>query len=107
MGTGARILVIEDDPDLRFIVKETLKKTGYEIQAVESGLEGLETLRGDSHREYQDARDGGPGNHQGDAQDRPPDASGGGHGLSRVPTEEPKAQIQGWIYKPFRLKELR
>lgn len=38
--------MIEDDPDMRFILIETLKKIGYEIQAVESGLEGLEAMRG-------------------------------------------------------------
>jgi len=79
-----RILVIEDDPDLRFIVKETLKKTGYEIQAAESGLEGLEALRGERFHLAIVNRDGRRGNHQGDSQDRPPDFSGGGHGLSGV-----------------------
>ena len=32
---------------MRFILQETLKKTGYEVQVVESGLEGLEAMRGE------------------------------------------------------------
>ena len=47
MREGARILVIEDDPDIRFILQKSLEKIGYRIQAVESGLGGLEAIRGE------------------------------------------------------------
>ncbi len=44
-GEETKIPVVDDDPDVRFILKETLKKIGYEVQAVESGWEGLEAKK--------------------------------------------------------------
>lgn len=43
-GEETGILVVEDDPDVRFILKKTLEKMRYEVEAVESGLEGLEAM---------------------------------------------------------------
>lgn len=45
-GEKTRVLVIDDDLDVRFILKVSLKKVGYEVQAVEGGLKGLEAMRG-------------------------------------------------------------
>ena len=39
-----RILVIEDDPYMRFILQKGLEKIGYRVQAVGSDLEGIEAV---------------------------------------------------------------
>jgi CheY-like chemotaxis protein len=44
-GDGTRILVVEDDPDVRFIVVEMLRDLGYEVEEVESAVEGLERVK--------------------------------------------------------------
>lgn len=111
MIEGARILVIEDDPDVRFIVKETLGKIGYEVQAVESGLEGLEAIRRERfHLAIVNIKMPEMGGEETIREIRKIDpqipvvvVTGSPH----WPTEEFKAEIQGCIYKPFRLKELR
>jgi two-component system OmpR family response regulator len=38
---GRRILVIEDDPDLRSLYSSTLRVAGYEVEAVADGLDAL------------------------------------------------------------------
>jgi signal transduction histidine kinase/ActR/RegA family two-component response regulator len=43
--TGARILVVEDDPDARELLKTLLAEFGAETVAVATAAEGLETLR--------------------------------------------------------------
>jgi CheY-like chemotaxis protein len=40
-----RILVIDDDPMVRFTVSMMLKKGGYEVHLAEDGLEGLKSFR--------------------------------------------------------------
>lgn len=45
LETTARILIVEDDPVLRFLLEETLSDLGQEIIAVESADQGLITLR--------------------------------------------------------------
>ena len=40
----ARILVAEDDPSVRQFVKRALAHAGYEVEAVEDGLQALEAL---------------------------------------------------------------
>jgi len=37
----ARILIIDDDPDMRSLLKENLKGSGYEVQLAVDGAEGL------------------------------------------------------------------
>lgn len=106
-----RILIIEDDPDVRFILKETLEKTGYEVQAVESGLEGLEAMRGERfHLAIVNLRMPEMGGEETIREIRKIDpqilvvvVTGSPDWL----TEELKAQIQGWMYKPFSLQEFR
>ena len=41
----ARILVIDDDPDMRDMVEETLKPTGHEVILAGDGREGVERHR--------------------------------------------------------------
>ena len=42
------ILVVEDDPDLRFLMKEVLGDSGFQVMSASDGVEGLETY--ESHR---------------------------------------------------------
>lgn len=44
-GTGPRILLVEDDRDLREIVSEILEGGGYDVVAATNGQEGLDLLR--------------------------------------------------------------
>ena len=39
-----RVLVVDDDPVVRLLVNEFLSSQGYEVQAVESGSECMDTL---------------------------------------------------------------
>ncbi|MCJ7667874.1 MAG: response regulator [Anaerolineae bacterium] len=103
--------MIEDDPDMRFILMETLKKIGYEIQAVESGLEGLEAMRGESfHIAIGNLLMPEMGGEETIREIRKIDPQipvvvvTGSPGWA---IEELKAEVQRWVYKPFRLKELR
>src|SRR5262245_18965588 len=43
-----RILIIDDDPDIRDILTIVLKAEGHEVATAVDGLEGLERLRSDS-----------------------------------------------------------
>jgi DNA-binding response OmpR family regulator len=40
-----KILVIEDEPRIRFILERQLIETGFEVSAFESGKEALKTLK--------------------------------------------------------------
>jgi DNA-binding response OmpR family regulator len=40
----ARILVVDDDPDIRFAVSLCLRKEGYEVQTAASRAEGMAAL---------------------------------------------------------------
>ncbi|MFQ5886433.1 MAG: response regulator [Anaerolineae bacterium] len=111
MREGARILVIEDDPDVRFILQKSLEKIGYRVQAVESGLKGLEAMRGERfHLALVNIKMPDMGGEETIREIRKIDPQipvvvvTGSPGW---PTEELKAEIQGWVLKPFRLKELR
>ena len=42
---GARVLVIDDDPGVRVLVRDTLEDAGYDVEAVESGDEGIAAAR--------------------------------------------------------------
>ncbi len=41
VAAGRRILVVEDDPDLRALYSSALRVAGYEIEAVADGLDAL------------------------------------------------------------------
>ena len=43
-----RILIVEDSQDIRFIVREILKRKGYESAEADNGLKALEILEKDS-----------------------------------------------------------
>lgn len=44
MSTG-RILVVDDEPQIRRIMRETLVSAGYEVDDARNGIEGLEKVR--------------------------------------------------------------
>ena len=44
-ANGQLILVVEDDPDLQYLLQENLSKAGYEAKVANDGLEALEVLR--------------------------------------------------------------
>ena len=41
----ARIIVIDDEGDVRVVVKEVLNRAGYEVEVASDGREGLEMLK--------------------------------------------------------------
>ena len=43
--SAGRILVIDDEPQIRRIMRETLISSGYEVDDAKNGMEGLEKLR--------------------------------------------------------------
>jgi DNA-binding response OmpR family regulator len=45
MGTNLKILVTDDDPDLRMVATTILEKAGYEILEATTGQECLDTVR--------------------------------------------------------------
>lgn len=107
----ARILVIDDDEDFRFILTRTLEKEGYLVQAVGSGAEAIEALK----RQRFDLS----------LVDIKMPEMGGRETVKEIrkldpqlpvllvtgspdwPDRELQALAQGWIYKPFRLDQLR
>ncbi len=42
--TKARILVVDDEPGIRFIIRKMLENASYEVVEADSGEEGLEIL---------------------------------------------------------------
>ena len=42
--SGARVLVVDDDPDIRDLLVSVLKDDGYEAQAARNGREALDLL---------------------------------------------------------------
>jgi DNA-binding NtrC family response regulator len=43
-ASGKRILVVEDDPGLRFTVTDTLEEAGFAVRAADNGLEAIRLL---------------------------------------------------------------
>ena len=43
-ASGQLILVVEDDPDLQYLLQENLMKAGYESKVANNGIEALEVL---------------------------------------------------------------
>ena len=46
--SGARILVVEDEPDVRLVVSEMLDQIGYAVTAVDNGTRAMEEVEADS-----------------------------------------------------------
>ena len=46
MGPGDRILVVEDDDDIREVVEEVLAAEGYRVDVAKDGLDALDKLDG-------------------------------------------------------------
>jgi two-component system, OmpR family, KDP operon response regulator KdpE len=44
--SAGRILVVDDDPQIRRVMRVTLTAQGYEVDDARSGEEALENLRG-------------------------------------------------------------
>ena len=107
----AKILVIDDDEDFRFILSRTLEKEGYRVQAVGTGAEALEALK--SQRldlALVDIKMPEMGGRETVMEIRKLDPQlpvllvTGSPGCN---DRELRAAAQGWIYKPFRLAQLR
>lgn len=41
----AKIIVVDDEEDIRNVLKQVLERAGYEVQVAESGKDGLELLK--------------------------------------------------------------
>lgn len=41
----AKIIVVDDEEDIRNVLKQVLERAGYEVEVAESGKEGLELLK--------------------------------------------------------------
>ncbi len=46
--TGKKILLVEDDKTLNFIIRDNLEEAGYDVKAVEDGEEGLKAFNANS-----------------------------------------------------------
>ena len=45
--SAERVLVIDDDPLIVELVRESLEQGGYQVLSAADGLEGFETMRGE------------------------------------------------------------
>lgn len=53
MGSGncnGRVLVVDDEPDIRKVVRMTLQKAGYEVLEAENGAKAIETINTGENR---------------------------------------------------------
>ena len=48
MGPGDRILVVEDDDDIREVVEEVLASEGYRVDVAKDGIDALGKLAGEA-----------------------------------------------------------
>jgi len=107
----ARILVIDDDEDFRFIITRTLEKEGYLVQAVGSGAEAIEALKSQKFDlALVDIKMPEMGGRETVKEIRKLDPQLPVllvTGSPDWPDRELRAAAQGWIYKPFRLAQLR
>lgn len=107
----AKILVIDDEEDFRFILTRTLEKEGYRVQAVGSGIEAIEALKGQRFDlALVDIKMPEMGGRQAVKEMRKLDPQLPlllVTGSPDLPDGELRAAAQGWIYKPFRLAQLR
>lgn len=45
MGTGHRVVVVDDDPDIRELLVQVLDQAGHEVLTAETGLEAVDVVR--------------------------------------------------------------
>jgi DNA-binding response OmpR family regulator len=50
MNTAVKLLLVEDDDALRFIVKDNLEQNNYQVDVAENGQEAIELFE---NKEYQ------------------------------------------------------
>jgi len=107
----ARILVIDDDEDFRFILARTLEKEGYLVQAVGSGPKAMEALKSQKFDlALVDIKMPEMGGRETVKEIRKLDPQLPVllvTGSPDWPDAELRDATQGWIYKPFRLAQLR
>ena len=109
--SDVRILVVDDDEDIRRIITDAVEKMGYEVVAVASGEEAVHAMARQSFRlAVVDLKMPGMGGqkavlelHRYDPHLRIIVATGS----PDWPMGELEAITQGWLYKPFRLEQLR
>lgn len=112
MKTEAKkILVVEDDEDIRYIVARTLKKMGYEAVSVGSGLEAIHAMtRQRFHLVLIDIEIPDMGAQQAVAEMRNCDPRIPLILMTRSPQRADTALLlaaKGCLYKPFTVDELR
>lgn len=49
-STNGRVLVVDDEPDIRKVVKMTLQKAGYDVLEAENGEKAIETINRGENR---------------------------------------------------------
>ncbi|MFQ5886432.1 MAG: response regulator [Anaerolineae bacterium] len=107
----AQILVIDDDEDFRFILTRTLEKEGYGVQAVGSGAEAMQAMKSQRFDlALVDIKMPEMGGRETVKEIRKLDPQLPVllvTGSPDWPDRELRAATQGWIYKPFRLAQLR
>jgi CheY-like chemotaxis protein len=107
----AKILVIDDEEDFRFILSRTLEKEGYWVQAVETGAEAVRAMESQKFDlALVDIKMPEMGGRETIEEIRKLDPQLPVllvTGSPDWPDRELRAATQGWIYKPFRLAQLR
>ncbi len=114
MTPTARILVVDDDENIRFFLKEVLERDGHQVIEIESGEEALERIaRGDEFDlALVDLRMHGVGGVQVMAalHERTPDTSVivlTGHASLETAVEVLRYGAHDYLFKPCRTVELR
>lgn len=110
-GNQARILVIDDDEDFRFIITRALEKEGYRAQAAGSGAEAVEALKSQNFDlalvDMKMPEMGGRETVKEIRQLDPQLPVLLVTGSPDWPDRELQSATQGWIDKPFTLAQLR
>jgi len=109
--SDVRILVVDDDEDIRRIVTDTIEKMGYGVVAVASGEEAIRAVASqrfclalvDMKMPDIGAQEAIMKMREHDPQMRIIVVASSPH----PQMEALQATTQGWLYKPFRLEELR
>src|SRR6185437_11869365 len=49
-GTNGRVLIVDDEPDIRKVVRMTLQKAGYDVLEAENGEKAIEVINSGENR---------------------------------------------------------